>query len=204
MKHTLSIIDHSFVELPTSFGAFIAHAYLDSEAQEHLVLVKGDLSSNMLCRVHSECLTGNVFFSQKCDCADQLALGLEAINKEGKGIFMYLRQEGRGIGLVEKIKAYALQQQGYDTYDANTKLGHEPDARDYYIAYLILRDLSINSIRLLSNNPDKATQLSQYGIEVHERVSLMTRNVSSENREYLRVKAEKFQHDIDTMLLKEE
>ena len=199
--HTVSIIDHAVTELPTSFGKFVTHAYLDSQAQEHLVLVKGSISSNILCRVHSECLTGNVFFSQKCDCADQLTLGLDAINKERRGIFMYLRQEGRGIGLVEKIKAYELQQKGYDTYDANTKLGHEPDARDYYIAYLILHDLNVSSIRLLSNNPDKVLQLSQYGIKVNERISLLTHNIRDENREYLRVKVDKFQHDIDTTLL---
>lgn len=180
----------------------MAHAYADSLQREHLVLVKGTVENTVpLCRVHSECLTGNVFQSQKCDCAEQLSLGLEAIAEEKRGIFMYLRQEGRGIGLVEKLKAYKLQSKGHDTYDANVLLGHDPDPRDYYITHLILQKLGVSAVRLLSNNPIKVQQLEEYGIKVVERVPVLSRKINSENREYLRIKAQKFKHYIDESML---
>lgn len=201
-QEKISVIDTAMVPLPTRLGDFIARGYVDSLRNEHLVLIKGDIEArskdtDLLCRVHSECLTGNVFQSLRCDCEEQLLQSMHMIEKEGLGIFIYLRQEGRGIGLVEKLKAYGLQDKGYDTYDANVALGHEPDLRDYFVACLVLKDLGIQSIRLLSNNPDKIQQLEKNGIKVAERIPLKNDLANEHNREYLRTKAEKFGHYFD-------
>lgn len=185
------------VEMPTRYGEFKLFGFSNGEDEyrPNLVLIKGDSfeGKTPLVRIHSECMTGDVFGSQRCDCGDQLKHAIKAIEKEEEGAVLYLRQEGRGIGLFEKLKAYQLQEQGYDTVDANLMLGHESDARDYRFAAELLKYFGMNRIRLITNNPLKVEGLEKYGIEVVERVpSIMPLNKS--NIKYMNTKKDRMRH----------
>jgi 3,4-dihydroxy 2-butanone 4-phosphate synthase/GTP cyclohydrolase II len=185
-------------KLPTKYGEFIVIAYKSTvDADEHVALVKGDISGDepVLVRIHSECLTGDVFGSLRCDCGDQIALAMQSINDEGKGVFLYMRQEGRGIGIHNKLRAYALQDQGMDTVEANIALGFKPDLRDYGIGAQILADLGLHNIRLLTNNPKKVIGLESYGIEIVETVPLIA-PPNPYNLHYLQTKQEKLGHNL--------
>jgi len=183
-------------KLPTRYGEFIAIAYKsDIDADEHLALVLGDVATRkpVLARVHSECLTGDVFGSLRCDCGEQVMLALERIAQEGRGVLLYMRQEGRGIGFHNKICAYALQDEGLDTVEANLSLGFEPDLRDYGIGAQILVDLGLHKIRLLTNNPKKVIGLEGYGLKVVETVPIIV-PPNPYNRRYLETKQKKLGH----------
>ena len=183
-------------KLPTPWGDFLMVGFEElATGQDHVALVYGDISgqSPVLARVHSECLTGDIFGSLRCDCGEQLHAAMEKIDQVGRGAILYLRQEGRGIGLKNKLKAYQLQEEGLDTYEANLELGFAPDERDYQIAADILSFLDIKQVKLLTNNPDKLEQLKMAGIEIVERLPLQM-PAHQENKAYLQTKQEKFHH----------
>jgi len=185
--------------LPTAYGEFTAIAYRSViDPDEHVALVKGEVDGDepILVRVHSECLTGDVFGSLRCDCGEQIPMAMEAIASEGRGVFLYMRQEGRGIGLHNKIKAYALQDEGMDTVEANEKLGFSPDLREYGIGAQILVDLGVRNMRLLTNNPKKVIGLDGYGLRVVETLPIMA-PATPENVHYLETKREKLGHLIN-------
>jgi len=186
--------------LPTDWGDFDIHGFEDTGAnKEHVVLTMGDVGDGepVLARVHSECLTGDALFSMRCDCGNQLRIALEAIQREGRGALFYLRQEGRGIGLLNKIKAYHLQDEGADTVEANEQLGFGADMRDYSVLGAMVDHLKIREVRLMTNNPRKIDALEQAGVRVLERISLHT-DSNPHNEKYLRTKAGKMGHMFGT------
>ncbi len=169
----------------------------DYDDKEHLALVLGDVQGEaVLVRIHSECFTGDVLGSRRCDCGEQLHISLEMIARAGRGVLVYVRQEGRGIGLLDKLRAYNLQDQGYDTVEANLALGHQADERDYTVAAAILRDLGVRSVRLLTNNPSKIAALEELGIPVVERVPVIA-PVHKDNEHYIRTKVQRMHHLIN-------
>lgn len=182
--------------IPTEYGDFQLCYYTNTlDNKEHLAFFVGDLTSaeSVLVRVHSECFTGDVMGSRRCDCGEQLDRAMAMVAKAGTGVILYMRQEGRGIGLLEKLRAYNLQDQGFDTVDANLMLGHEADERDYSLAALILEDLGVASVRLVTNNPAKIKALEAAGIRVSERVSLAVA-ANTDNAHYLLTKAQRMDH----------
>lgn len=192
----MSIIFIASSKLPTKHGDFLIHAFEESDSgQEHIALSMGDVadSTPVLIRVHSECLTGDGFGSLRCDCGPQLEAAMQKVAQEKRGVILYLRQEGRGIGLVNKVRAYALQDQGADTVEANEQLGFAPDLREYGMCEVMLKHLGIGQVRLMTNNPLKVAALQQHGIKVVERVPLMTER-NPHNDQYLDTKEEKMGH----------
>lgn len=182
--------------IPTRHGEFMLHYYSNTQDdKEHLALVKGEVAGKqgVLVRMHSECLTGDVFGSRRCDCGEQLDKALQLISEAGAGVLIYLRQEGRGIGLLKKLQAYNLQDEGMDTVDANVHLGHLADEREYDLAALILQDLNVASVNLLTNNPSKMNELSRLGINVQQRVAIEI-SAHDENQVYLKTKAVRMAH----------
>lgn len=194
----------STANLPTHWGKFHIHGFIDNELeQEHVALSYGTWSSDDVVpiRIHSECLTGDALFSTRCDCGAQLEKALQNIVQQGKGVLLYLRQEGRGIGLLNKIRAYQLQDQGMDTVEANEHLGFDADIRDYGICKLMLEKLNIKNVNLMTNNPKKSLALSSMGINVVERTPI-DHGITDDNRSYIRTKTEKLGHHFEKHLLK--
>lgn len=202
MRTELFVKRLSTVKLPTAYGGdFTAIVYTnDIDNNVHIALVKGEIKpeDDILVRVHSQCLTGDVFASERCDCGEQLHKAMEKIKKEGKGVILYMKQEGRGIGLINKLKAYELQDKGLDTVEANIKLGFKPDLRDYGIGAQILVDLGVRKMRLMTNNPKKIVGLEGYGLKVVERVPIETRP-TERNIVYLKTKKKKLGHMLDNV-----
>lgn len=183
-------------KMPTKYGDFTAYGYVNLlNGEHHVALVKGDIGNgeDVLCRVHSECLTGDTFGSLRCDCGQQFASAMTQIEKEGRGILLYMRQEGRGIGLINKLRAYELQEQGMDTLEANLALGFAGDQREYYIGAQILRDLGVKTMRLLTNNPDKVYQLAEFGLEITRRVPIQM-SATAHDLFYLKTKQNRMGH----------
>ena len=194
--HEKHVIREAKAKLPTDYGDFDIYGYVnDITGENHIALLKGDIGDgeNVLCRVHSECMTGDVFGSKRCDCGQQLHKAMELIQQEGRGVLLYMRQEGRGIGLINKLKSYVLQEQGCDTVEANIKLGFQPDLREYWIGAQILRDLGIKSLRLMTNNPNKVYGLDGFGLRVAERVPIEV-EPQQYDRFYLQTKKDKMGH----------
>jgi 3,4-dihydroxy 2-butanone 4-phosphate synthase/GTP cyclohydrolase II len=190
--------------IPTPYGEFELCMYQESEtSKEHLALVMGspEGKEDVLVRVHSECFTGDVLGSLRCDCGEQLQRAMAMVGEAGEGVILYLRQEGRGIGLEEKLRAYNLQDDGYDTVDANLALGHQADERDYTVAARILENLEIRSVALITNNPSKIEALTDLGLEICRRVPL-TPTINPENLRYLNTKVERMHHLLDPRALK--
>lgn len=191
-----SIEDKVQTRIPTKHGEFILHYYSNSlDDKEHVAFVKGDVAGRdeVPVRIHSECFTGDVLGSRRCDCGEQLDMALGIIEENGYGVLIYLRQEGRGIGLLKKLQAYNLQDQGLDTVDANIKLGHLADERQYDIAALILDSLKVQSIALITNNPQKIDELTKLGVRVNRRIAIQS-PIHDDNLDYLKTKAERMRH----------
>ncbi len=205
-RHERLVERMTTVAMPTMYGDFTAVAFRETlTGKHHVALVKGEVegAQNVLVRVHSECLTGDVFHSLRCDCGEQLEQALERIAAEERGVLLYMAQEGRGIGLLNKLRAYELQENGYDTVEANLELGFQPDMRDYGIGNQILAELGLSTIRILTNNPKKITGIEGFGLEVVEQVPIET-TPTAQNAQYLATKRDKLGHKLHHQDLKYE